>query len=68
MPNESDVFISYAADLKPWAQELTEVLQKQGIQVWADFKDLRPGDRWHDELERAVEKADRFLILVGPRS
>jgi len=38
------------------------------MHAWADFKDLRPGQRWHDELERALESADWFVILVSPQS
>ena len=64
----SDVFISYAADTKPLAQVLTDALQKEGIRAWVDFSDLRPGQRWQDEIERAVESSDSFVILVSPES
>jgi hypothetical protein len=66
MASDADVFISYAADTKPWAQELTQALESQGIQAWVDFKDLRPGQRWRDELERAIGAAHWLLILIGP--
>jgi len=68
MTADSDVFISYATDTKPLAEQLTEALQKQGMRAWADFKDLRPGQRWQDELERALESAGWFVILVSPQS
>lgn len=68
MTADSDVFISYAADTKPLAEQLTAALQKQGMHAWADFKDLRPGQRWQDELERALESAGWFVILVSPQS
>ncbi len=68
MLSESDVFISYATDTKPEAEELARALERHGIQAWADFKDLRPGQRWQEEIERAVESADLFLILVGRHS
>jgi TIR domain len=66
MANESSVFISYAADTKPLAEELTRALESQGIDAWVDFKDLRPGQRWKDELERAIGAAQWVLILLGP--
>jgi hypothetical protein len=66
MPGGSSVFISYASDAKPRAQELTRALEGQGIEAWVDFKDLRPGQRWKDELERAIGAARWVLILVGP--
>jgi hypothetical protein len=68
MATESDIFISYAADTKPLAEQLTQALQKQGFHAWADFKDLRPGQLWQDEVEGALEKARSFLIVVSPKS
>lgn len=68
MATNSDIFISYASDTKPLAEELTTALQSQGIQAWVDFKDLRPGQRWKDELERAIEKAHWVLFLIRPNS
>ena len=66
MASGSSVFISYATDMKPRAQELIRALASQGIEAWVDFKDLRPGQRWKDELERAIGAARWVLILVGP--
>ncbi len=43
MSTGSNVFLSYAADTKPLAEEIARVLRNQGIQTWADFKDLHPG-------------------------
>ncbi len=68
MATGSSVFISYATDTKSRAQELTQALENQGIDAWVDFKDLRPGQRWRDELDRAIASAAYFLILVGTGS
>jgi len=68
MESGSSVFISYAADTKSRAQELTRALESQGIEAWVDFKDLRPGQRWRDELDRAIGSAVWLLILVGSGS
>jgi hypothetical protein len=68
MPRSNDVFISYAADTKPLAEELTLALQREGIHTWADFKDLKPGQLWKDEIEHALEDAQAVVILVSPDS
>lgn len=68
MPRSSNVFIAYAADTKPLAEELTLALQREGIQTWADFKDLKPGQLWKDEIENALQNAQSFVILVSPES
>jgi hypothetical protein len=65
MASGSSVFISYAADTKPQAQELTRALENQGIESWVDFKDLQPGQRFKDQLESALGAARWFLVLVG---
>jgi hypothetical protein len=60
MPNGTNVFISHSWDTTPLAEELTKALENEGIEVWVDFKDLRPGQRWKEELERAI---DRLRVL-----
>jgi hypothetical protein len=68
MARSEDVFISYARDTKPLAEELTLALQREGIHTWADFKDLKPGQFWKDEIEHALENAHSVVILVSPDS
>lgn len=63
-----DVFVSYAADTKPLAEELTRALEQAGMHTWVDFKDLVPGQAWQSELERALDRADSILVLVSPNS
>ena len=67
MASGSSVFISYAADTKPLAEELTRALENQGIEAWVDFKNLRPGQRWKDELERALGTRVRIVELSEQR-
>jgi hypothetical protein len=50
------------------AQELAKALETHGIDAWVDFKNLRPGQRWKDELEHAIAEARWLLILVGSGS
>lgn len=45
MATGTNVFISYASDTKPLAEELARALESQGIEPWVDFKDLQPGQR-----------------------
>jgi len=52
---EPGVFISYARDTKPLAESLARALEERGISSWAGFKDLQPGQRWREEVERALK-------------
>jgi hypothetical protein len=67
MPS-AKVFISYAKDTKPAAQELTRALEQNGFHAWPALKDLQAGQRWQQEIERAADTAQQFLVLVGPHS
>jgi hypothetical protein len=64
----SDVFISYSTDAKPWAEKLSESLESKGVSTWTDFKSIRAGQRWVDEIQRALDGAKYFLIVVGPKN
>jgi TIR domain len=68
MLGDFDVFVSYSTDTKPLAEELTKALEREGIDAWVDFKDLKPGQQWQRELEHAVNTAKWFVIVVAPES
>lgn len=68
MASDTNVFISYASDTRPLAEELTKALENQGMTAWVDFKDLRPGQRWKEELERALDSAQSVVILLSSES
>jgi hypothetical protein len=68
MASGTNVFISYASDTKRWAEELTRALKSQGMEPWVDFKDLHPGQRWREQLERAIDASEMLVILVGSGS
>jgi hypothetical protein len=58
------VFISYArADRAPVSFILNK-LERAGCYVWHDTQ-LQPGDRWQMAIERAIDRADIFLAVLG---
>ena len=63
-----EVFISYSVDARPWAEKLSQFLEEKGVSTWTDFKSIRPGQRWLTEIERALDDAQCFLIVVGPKN
>jgi hypothetical protein len=64
----SKVFISYSLDAKPWAKKLSESLETKGVSTWTDFKSIRPGQRWLEEIQRALDDSQYFLLVVGPKN
>jgi len=64
----SDVFISYSSDAKPMAERLAESLERKGRSTRADFRSLTSSERWIEEMQRALDNAKYFLIVIGPKN
>lgn len=64
-----NIFISYAHSDKKWLEKLTQhlkVLTKhfEPIDYWEDTK-LRGGDRWREEITKAINKSNVAILLVS---
>lgn len=63
------VFISYAhqGDQK-WLDSLLghlEFLKQRGVKIWTD-REIRPGDKWHEEIQNSLATAKIAVLLVTP--
>src|SRR5687767_11084991 len=59
------VFISYSRFDKEIADDLRNTLVRYEIDAitpWQDTRDIRGGERWHLEIDRAIQ--DSFAMLV----
>ncbi len=61
-------FISYSRQDKDFALELARELKSAGYLVWLDQLDIPAGARWDDEVERALQESEIFLIILTPAS
>jgi photosystem II stability/assembly factor-like uncharacterized protein len=61
-------FISYSRKDKGFALELAKELRTAGYLVWLDQLDIPTGARWDDEVERALQESEIFLIILTPAS
>lgn len=62
-----DVFLSYSRADTAQAVLLDEWLTTQGLACFLDRRELRSGELWLPELERAITReAKAVLVLVGP--
>jgi hypothetical protein len=59
------IFVSYASEDRPAAQNLCDALERAGLQVWFDRKDLEAGDAWESSLERNIERCSLFIPLLS---
>jgi len=63
------LFISYRRADGGWSGRLRDHLELRfgaGV-VWWDLDDIRPGQRWREEIESGLKTAEAALILIGPR-
>jgi len=58
-----DVFLSHSSQDKPAVRELAERLRADGLRVWFDEWEIRPGDSIPLAIERGLENS-RTLILA----
>lgn len=58
-----DVFISYSEKDKPAVRELAERLRRDGLRVWFDEWEIKPGDAILLKIQDGLEQS-RTLVLV----
>src|SRR5689334_903451 len=68
MPKRFDVFLSHNSVDKPWVAKLKATLEANGIRVWLDKDEIRPGDLFVDALERGIEESDCVALVVSPEA
>lgn len=63
--NSFDIFLSHNSKDKAIIRELKRLLQSQGLTVWFDEDELRPGSSWHDGIELGIRQSRSVAVLVG---
>lgn len=61
-------FISYSRVNSDFAVSIAKDLKNAGFDIWLDQIDIPTGSRWDDEIEKALETSDTFLIVLSPES
>ena len=62
------IFLSYASEDRASARDIYERLQERGHQPWMDKIDLLPGQRWEQEIPKAIRGSDFILIFFSKQS
>lgn len=66
-PGSSYIFVCYAHDERKLVLEQIEWLRASGFEVWFD-EAIEAGNRWSEDLARAVEGCAAVLYFLSPRS
>src|ERR1700690_1111445 len=64
----SSVFLSYAHTDSQIVNKIANDLQKEGIRVWLDRRDLLAGQDWQNQIEKAITEAGFALVFISAES
>ena len=64
----AQIFLSYAREDETQVRGVYRRLIDAGFEVWMDKIDLLPGQRWQQEIPRAIRRADFILIFFSRNS
>jgi hypothetical protein len=62
------IFINYAKEDLPKAEEVFAELKKADLNPWLDTHFLLPGENWKVEIERAIRRCNLFICLLSRQS
>ena len=69
LPNiPGKVFISYHSDDRPAAQRLASHLREDGVKVWLDKWEMRPGDEVDKTIIKDINKCPVFIPLISEKA
>lgn len=69
LPDKSlQIFLSYSRVNQQFALKLACELKSAGFAVWMDQFDIPTGNRWDDEIEKALRESKIFLFIMTPAS
>jgi hypothetical protein len=63
-----EVFLSHAVKDHVFASKVAEFLRSHDLAVWYAPKELVGGQLWHDEIGKALDRCDAFMVIVSPNS
>lgn len=61
----STIFISYAREDSALALQIASALRAEGLPLWLDQLDIRPGERWDTAVEQALQRSGTLLVLLS---
>ena len=61
----STVFLCHATKDKPFIRRLARTLEKNGLKVWLDEKELHVGDSLVSAIEEAIERSDYVVVALS---
>ncbi|MDX2278429.1 MAG: SUMF1/EgtB/PvdO family nonheme iron enzyme [Saprospiraceae bacterium] len=63
-----NVFLCHSSGDKPAVRALYQRLRADGVDPWLDEEDLLPGQKWEQEIPKAVRAADAIVVCLSRSS
>lgn len=60
------VFISHSTPDDALASKVVEYLERAGLDVWYDKREIMPGDNWADKIAQGLRESDAMVVLLTP--
>jgi hypothetical protein len=60
------VFISHSSKDEALASKVVSHLERAGLDVWYDKREIMPGDNWGDKIAQGLRESDAMVILLTP--
>ena len=67
MPPE-EVFLSHSERDRGFVVQLAAELERHGIRYWYSRSHILAAQNWHDEIGKALERCDWFLLVLSPEA
>jgi hypothetical protein len=61
-------FISYSSKDEEFARRLHARMRQEGLRVWFAPEDMKGGDYFSDQIDRAIQFHDRLLLVLSENS
>lgn len=62
------VFLCHSQKEKPFARRLAKDLERYGLRVWLDEREIRVGDSLRETIEEGINRADFVLVVISRSS
>jgi hypothetical protein len=66
MPVPAEIFLSHSSADRQFATRIGEVLEAHGLPYWYSRRNIVGAQEWHDEIGRALERCDWFMLILSP--
>jgi CheY-like chemotaxis protein len=64
----SSCFLSYSSRDQLFAERLYADIRRRGIRCWFAPEDMRAGKKVHEQIEQAIGKYDKLLLIISEHS